>query len=292
MGKVPQFLESQKAYSIASPKLQAAFAPEMGGRMLSLRYNDAINVLVPMAPHRFDILEWPRAGAYPLFPYHNRLAGAKVRAGDQTVVLASHPAASPHTLHGPAHARPWRVSTHAYDHLVMDLDYRSDADWPWDFTAVQDFRVRGSVLVATFSLINKASTAMPGGMGWHPYFASTAQPSSDANFVWTHRDDYLPTGEKQAILDRAEQEGKATSYLDDWKSAKIVCDAGAIATMTASAPFDYLVIHRGDPSHVCVEPTTHVTNAWNLKACASSVGALLLQPGQVITGKVKLKISP
>lgn len=286
-----RFLNAGRTYTIRSDELSASFAPEMGGRMLALSHIGTVDIVIPMVAHRFNTMDWPRAGAYPLFPYHNRLASASVRVDGTNVVLRPHPAALPHTLHGPAHNRPWNVTTLEPDRIVMSLNYLSDADWPWDFTAVQDFRVQRSTLEATFSLTNDASNVMPGGMGWHPYFASTAQPTSGANFVWSHREDYLPTGHKKAIEDRAEQESRPTSYLQDWTFARTVCDAGVVTTMTASSPFDHLVVHRGDRTHVCVEPATHVPNAWNLEADASDAGARLLQPGEVLTGTFKLEIS-
>lgn len=286
-----RFLEGGEAFFIRSAEIETAFAPAMGGRMLTLRYRGRIDIVVPMEPHGFDILQWPRAGAYPLFPYHNRLAEAKVHVGGRTVELASHPAALPHTLHGPAHCRPWSVVTHEENRLVMLLDYDADTDWPWDYTAVQDFCVDGATLVATFSLTNKASGPMPAGIGWHPYFASTKQPATDAKFVWAHRDDYLPTGAREAVVDRATLERQPTAYLEEWEAAKVVCDAGAVTTMTASSPFDFLVVHRGDLSHVCVEPVTHVANAWNLNVNSLHFGARLLPPGDALEGTVSLKVS-
>lgn len=285
------FLEGSDVYTIASQELEAAVSPEMGGRVLSMRYRREIDILIPMTPHRFGILNWPRAGAYPLFPYHNRLAGARVRAGGNVVDLAAHPAALPHTLHGQAHGRPWQVELHLDDRIVMRLDYHADADWPWDFVATQEFRAEGATLVADFSLTNLSSSPMPGGIGWHPYFASTVQPRTDAGFLWPHDNDYLPTGIREKISDRIEQERQPTSYLEDWAFVEITSDANTITTMSASSPFDYLVVHRGDPSHVCVEPVTHVANAWNLDAGASDVGARLLHQGQRMEGTVTLSVS-
>ncbi len=270
-----QFLNGGEVYAIGSAELKAEFAPEMGGRMLSLRQVDGADILVPMNAHRFNILEWPRAGAYPLFPYHNRLAGAEVRVGNETVKLSAHPAALPHTLHGPSHSRPWRVTEHENDRLIMALDYAADADWPWAFTAVQEFHVEGSTLAITFSLTNNTTT----------------QPESDAKFIWAHHDDYLPSGLRQAVIDRRAQELQPTSYLEGWTFARVASTADAVTTMSASPAFGYLVVHRGDPSHVCVEPVTHVANAWNIEADASAVGARLLQPGEKMNGTVRLVVS-
>lgn len=291
MNNGTSYLEGGQRYAISSQDLKAAFAPNMGGRMLSLRYRDRIDIVVPMEPHRFDILHWPRAGAYPLFPYHNRLADARVSVGDETVHLAGHPGALPHTLHGSSHTRSWHVTRHESGYFGMKLSYRADNDWPWDFTALQEFYVEGATLIATFTMTNESSRPMPGGIGWHPYFASDKQPCTDARFVWPHRDDYLPTGERTPIDDRAAQEMLQTGYLQGWNKVRIACEAGAVTTMRASKEFDYLVVHRGDPVHVCVEPTTHVANAWNLDAKPSSVGARILQPNDVMTGTVHLSVT-
>lgn len=63
------------------------------------------------------------------------------------------------------------------------------------------------------------------------------------------------------------------------------------ATLTASSPFDFLVIHRGDPSYICVEPVTHVANGWNLPLPSSQTGAILLASGERLTGRVEIAVS-
>ncbi|QND72864.1 aldose 1-epimerase [Tardiphaga robiniae] len=285
-----QTLKDREGYSIASRDLSAVLSPEMGGRLLQLKYRDSVDIVVPMAPHRFNVLHWPRAGAYPLIPYHNRLANASISIAKQDLLLLPHPAAKPHSLHGPSHTRPWRAVSHAPNRFIMEIDYDADPHWPWRFSAQQDFYLQDNSLTVRISLTNLGSRPMPAGFGWHPYFASTEQPETDAMIHWPHREDYLPSGERAIVMDRKSLEQQDTSYLGEWNSATIRLK-GARVVMFAPSPFDFLVVHRGDAFHVCIEPVTHVANAWNLDMGAASVGARVLQPGEVLEGRIELTVS-
>ncbi|WP_370637184.1 aldose epimerase family protein [Phyllobacterium chamaecytisi] len=289
--KMTRCLDSGQSYSILSHDLRSTFSPEMGGRLLGLTYGDSIDIVVPLDPHRFDVLHWPRAGAYPLIPYHNRLADASINVDGRAIPLQAHPAAKPNTLHGPSHSRPWRVLRHETNRFAMGINYDADSDWPWHFHASQEFLVKDNVLTLRISLSNRDTKSMPAGFGWHPYFASTRPADTDAAFHWPHAHDYLPVGNRNVITEREALERQPTSYLDSWTQATIRCADGVRVTMTASAPLDYLVVHRGDIAHICVEPVTHITNAWNLDADKSSTGARFLQPGDTLAGEIKITVT-
>ncbi|APG93037.1 aldose epimerase family protein (plasmid) [Sinorhizobium americanum] len=263
----------------------------MGGRLLEFRRKGGPHIAIPTEAHSFESTNWPRAGAYPLVPYHNRLADATIVAGGESVHLRSHPAAVPHTLHGPGHTRPWTVGTHDANRFTMSLGYAADDDWPWDFRAEQHFELSETNLRLTMSVENCSGRPMPAGMGWHPYFASREAVVSDAGYLWPHRSDYLPDATRVAV---AEEDGvvrMATAYLEGWTKAKVALPHGFSATMKASSPFGFLVVHRGDPAHICVEPVTHVANAWNLSLPSSQTGAVLLQPGEALKGSIEILIS-
>ena len=281
-------LAGRQVCDIASEQLEARFSPDMGGRMLKLTFRQRANIIVPMDPHRFDVTDWPRAGAYPLVPYHNRLSQASITVRDETYRLSAHPAAKPHTLHGPSHTLPWDVRLHDAARLVMTITYEGNDDWPWTFEAVQDFQVEDEVLSLSMSVANRDARPMPAGLGWHPYFASREEVVTDAGFCWPHQEDYLPTGERPEITDPMVQQQRATSYLERWSEARVMCTDGPTVTMTASSPFDFLVVHRGDASHICVEPVTHVANAWNLGR--HTVGARTLLPGESLQGRVNIRV--
>lgn len=283
-------LSAGARYGIASQTLFARFCPDMGGRLLEFGWRNGPPILVAMAPQDFEATNWPRAGAYPLIPYHNRLAGAAITVGDESVRLRSHPAALPHTLHGPGHIRPWQAGAHDDCHFSMSLDYRADEDWPWDFRAEQRFEISEIGLCLTLSVENRSDRAMPAGMGWHPYFVSRDTIVTDARRIWPHRSDYLPDGGSVAVPPGDGEVKALTAYLEGWSKAEIMLADGYSACLTASSPFGFLVVHRGDPAHICVEPVTHVANAWNLALPPPETGAILLPPGGRMTGSIDIHV--
>ena len=72
-------MPSPETVAIACGRLSARLRPAWGGRMTHLRHFDYGDILVPTMEQEFEPFNWPRAGAYPLFPYHNRLYGGRLR---------------------------------------------------------------------------------------------------------------------------------------------------------------------------------------------------------------------
>jgi aldose 1-epimerase len=178
---------------VSGENLLAEFAPEIGGRLTRLVYRGE-DIIVPLLDDDFDPLFWPKAGGYPLIPYHNRIEAARLAFAGQQIVLEPHPGALPHTLHGPAQRREWRVCSRSENALEMVLDYVPDADWPWAFRASQRFEIGAERLLIELALANTGNGPMPAGLGWHPYFAG-GEVGHDAGFWWPHDEDLLPTGE-------------------------------------------------------------------------------------------------
>ncbi|WP_454703024.1 aldose epimerase family protein [Agrobacterium burrii] len=283
-------LHAEEHFRIASDVLHAELCPSMGGRLLKLAVTGGPDILVAAEPQSFDTLNWPRGGAYPLVPYHNRIEGGEIAVGGETFRLPSHPAASPHTLHGPGHTKPWQLVEHAPSRFVMRLRYQRDDHWPWAFEAVQDFRLAGNVLTLGLSLGNLDERPMPAGLGWHPYFASTEQVSVDAKFRWPHGDDYLPLGQRVPVTNSRSTKYLPTQYLQDWTAAEVRGADGFSSRVTATSFFIGLVVHRGDQAHICVEPVSHIANAWNLKGDPEMSGARIMRPGEVLEGVIRIEV--
>ena len=86
--------------------MEARFLPENGGRMAHLVHDRFGDILVPTAGPEFDPLNWPKAGGYPLFPFHNKLVGARFTHEGRRYEVLPHPAMVTDAQHGPAHRRP------------------------------------------------------------------------------------------------------------------------------------------------------------------------------------------
>lgn len=124
-------MPSPETVAISCGQLSARLRPAWGGRMTHLHHADYGDILVPTSEDAFEPFNWPRAGAYPLFPYHNRLyGGAFVHAGIRHG-LSPHPALAPDAMHGPAHRRAWEISGLASDRAGLVLDYEADGNGPF-----------------------------------------------------------------------------------------------------------------------------------------------------------------
>ena len=110
--------------------------------MTHLSHDAFGNILVPMQDTVFDPLHWPKAGAFPLMPFHNRITSARFTHNGRQHGLLPHPSYGGDVMHGPAHRRPWHVKAIRDDRLEIRLDYVTDNDWPFDFRAEQRFHLR------------------------------------------------------------------------------------------------------------------------------------------------------
>ncbi len=105
--------------------LSAELAPTCGGRLAMLRVDGASGQWTSSRPGALAVgsAKLAKGGAYPLFPYSNRIRGAVLHHAGRDVALRPHPAAPPHALHGPAHLRPWRLLSSDEANAEIALDY-------------------------------------------------------------------------------------------------------------------------------------------------------------------------
>ncbi|GLQ12068.1 galactose mutarotase [Devosia yakushimensis] len=265
-------------------------APAFGGRVTRLTH-DSVDVLVPLEAQEFHPPFWPRAGAYPMVPYHNRIEGGRLRLDGCEVALPSHPDAQPHTLHGPAHLAAWQVSERNDTTVTLALERAADPHWPWKFSARQTFVITEGGLRLKLSVTNRGETAMPVGLGWHPYIAGCQRVRHDAEYEWPIRKDYLPTGDRQPVIQAFDENVSGTHYLSCWSDVQVDTKDDLTLTISASPTMSHLVLHKGDGDFVCIEPVSHLANGFNLHARQIlGTGARILAPVEEMSATIELNI--
>ncbi|EPX83600.1 hypothetical protein Salmuc_02208 [Salipiger mucosus DSM 16094] len=286
----------RETYDIRNARLAARFAPSAGGRILSLTHVEHGDILVPLRDTSFDPANWPKAGAFPLFPFHNRLRDAAFRLAGQQVRLRPNTANGKDVMHGPAHRRPWRLALREADLLEMVLDYRSDEDWPFDFTARQRFELKEDGLAIRLELTNTGRFDMPGGIGWHPYFMHSGEirVRVTAARQWTP---FGPAGlsasvawNNAASCDPGPATG-VTRHYSGWRTATAQVDDGIAISLSGDAALSHLaVLQKTD--YLCIEPASHVAGALETlpNACAET-GLRLLRPGERLSGTTLLRVN-
>jgi len=260
--------------------------PAWGGRIAHLKA-DGLDVLLPINANQFNPLDWPRAGAYPLIPYSNRIRNARLKFADTEHVLPAHPAALPHTLHGVTHTQPWRIVDTDSDHLSIACDYQGE-HWPWAFRAEQHFALDGTSLRITLVLLNLGQTPMPGGLGLHPYFQR--HPGMRVQYrtgrEWQIDEGYLATGAYQEgarewSIDADAGEALA-HYQSRWDGQLLIDYPNGHVRLQASQALNHFVAFApvGSP-YVCLEPVSHLADAFNQPRHSwAETGTHELAPGQ------------
>ncbi|MCO5731158.1 aldose 1-epimerase [Rhizobium sp. SSA_523] len=280
--------------TIGESALRAAFRPAAGGRMSRLWHRDLGDILVPMSSEPFAPFEWPKAGAYPLFPFHNRVRGGVLRHAGKSYRLAPHPALKPDGMHGPAHRRVWTVSHRDRNAIGLVLDYAADEDWPFDFRAEQDFAIDGDRLTVALRLINTGRDVMPGGLGWHPYFDAALfdRASTDAKLTYPLDGQNLPNGAAPELRrkDLLPDVAGYTIHLAAWSRAQIVRDRGFMVEMTYALGLPHLAVHRM-PDYLCLEPVSHRAGALDRASLTEEEEGLAeISPGRWIEARFAVEV--
>jgi aldose 1-epimerase len=207
----------------------------------------------------------------------------------------------PHSIHGVGWQSTWDLTKHTDTQVVLELSY-DGAGWPFPFHASQTVTLHGADLLHEITMTNLAEAAMPAGLGWHPYFPRHGRAILRAavDAVWLTDETCLPT-ERVPCLDHWDLSAGADvddlrcdNQFEPWnRRAQIVWPEKSMSIeMAASAGLERLVVYApaGD-DFFCVEPVSHITNAFNRRAAgAENTGMRILAPGE--SWRAWMKLSP
>jgi aldose 1-epimerase len=238
-------------------------------------------------------------GCFPLLPFSNRIADGRFQRGGTAVALPLNRAGCPHALHGHGWDVAWTTEWRAGDAVRLVYHHRADA-WPWSYRAEQTIAVQDDGLLVTLELINTADTAMPAGLGLHPFFPKPPGTTVTAQVkgVWLNDDTMLPRQRNPLPRTWTFADGVAMDHLvldngfTGWDGRAVIVwpTAGRRLVLTADGPFGHLVVYSPrDADFLCVEPVTHMTDAVNRPQEVDN-GLVMLAPGERLTGCLNLRV--
>jgi aldose 1-epimerase len=270
---------------LVSGEVEVVLAPSNGGALCSMRIGGT-DILRPAAPDASVPLEM---ASFPLVPYANRIAHGRFRFDGRDHRLPLNFGDHPHNLHGLGWTSEWEIRDITEASAVLYYRHDNGADWPWPHEAIQTIELdaAGSVRIV-LSARNLADSAMPIGLGFHPYFVVT--PHSRLRFgassVWLSDPDMLPLVEAAPNFFGDWATGAAASgdcLIDNvyfgWTGEAEIDrgDGKTIVLRSNSGPW----LHLFRPPHqnfLCLEPVTHMPDAIN-----QSGGMDTLRPGATRT---------
>lgn len=253
----------QTVAELQAGALRLVLRPDLGGCIAGLWHGD----VAVLRSSEAGVLAASRlAGCYPLVPYSNRLGYRRLRWLGQDYTTQPNFDDNPHSVHGVAWQRPWRLAQ--LDERSAELVYRHDADahWPFAFDVQQRFRLDDDGLEVRLVFHNLAAQTQPVGLGWHPYFPKRTRSrlhielgerwESDASGLPTRR---VPCGGIDADVAHLDVD----HCFEGWRGAARIRDEQLALKLTSSLP--YLVVFTPPlKNYYCVEPVSHVSNALHM----------------------------
>jgi aldose 1-epimerase len=240
------------------------------------------------------------AGCFPLVPFVNRIRGGRFAFRGRTVRLAPNMAGDPSPLHGQGWRNPWRVAAASADEAMLEYDHEG-GEWPWSYTARQQFRLDPSSLEVALSCRNGSAEPMPCGLGQHPFFNCSPKTriATRVEHVWTIDEQVLPV-ERVAATGRFDLADRAVCGLgvdhgfDGWGGTARLSDPAWPFAVTMSSPEArfFQLYSPTDGGLFVAEPVTHANAALNRPEEEwAALGLRVLQPDEEMTLVMRLSLS-
>ena len=238
-------------------------------------------------------------GSFPLVPYSGRIREGRFAFAGRAVVLPLNFPPSRHAIHGHGWQAPWTVAAAGRDSAVLEYRHPADA-WPFAYRARQIVTLAPDRLTMRIELTNEGATAMPAGIGHHPYFPRTpaARDTAAIAGMWLADDEVMPTRLVDPPADRRLGDGIAVDRvaLDNvftgWSGRAEIAwpERRAGLAITAGPPLGFLVVYTPPGrDFFCVEPVSHCPDAVNAAPRGvPDVGLVALAPGATLAGEMVL----
>ncbi|MGI9523701.1 MAG: aldose 1-epimerase [Hyphomicrobiaceae bacterium] len=290
---------------ISNPQLSLAVAPDVGAGIVWLRSMKDGHItwrwLREAQPEEKTTTS--NLGCFLLAPFSNRIAFAKFNWMGQERSLLDAPMMGQHAIHGNVWTAAWDVIEHAPEAVELAID-KNGTDWPWAFQARVRYSLVEKGVRARLSLRNQSNTAMPSGLGFHPYFPVSDDVTLQADVAAMVTNSSLMLPEKLSFdapsVTRLRQGAVLPMGLDNgfarWSGKATICWTAANKALQIEtepqAKWAVLYTPVGR-DFFCFEPVTHQTNAHNMSLeGVSDTGLIALPPGheQEITMIMSLKV--
>jgi len=272
--------------------------PAGGGCITAFRYKN-IDVMRPASQAYWDKLEPREAGSFPLVPYSNRIADGRFTYEGQDFQLPINMPPQPHAIHGDGWQAPWTIEVQKPASAVLLFEPK---DAPIPHRSRQHLTLDEDGLTASLELTNTGDSALPFGIGHHPYFPRTGGLTLQAEVgaVWIPDERELPK-DKIAVPDAWDfmtPKRLAPLNLDNCftgfggKAVMVWPETGLTLNIEADPVFGHLVVFvPPGEDFVCVEPVSNVTNAIHqLLDGRDDTGLKRLQPGEIVSGSIRFSV--
>ncbi len=233
---------------------------------------------------------------FPMLPWCNRIGGGGFPYGGRFVALEPNRPGEPFPIHGDGWQFPWHVEAQSEQAATLTLDRSSGA--PFAYTARMLYRLDGSTLRVELDVRNAGDSAMPFGLGLHPWLPRTkdVQLRAPARATWRRGSDGLPDfpipippewnfSDWQALPTHS-----IDQIFSGWNGhADIAWDD---LRLSIKADTRYLIVYApAGADFFAVEPVSHAINGHNLAGGPEGNGLVALAPGETLSKHLAFEVS-
>ena len=278
--------------AIQSDDLRLHVRPELGGCIEGLWWK---GLPVLRSSPAGSLQNVRLSGCYPLIPFSNRVAQAKLVWNGTSHPLVKNFVGEEHSIHGIGWQRAWEVLEHTDNFCMLSFEHSGGAAWPFAFDASQTFRFHGSALEMTMSITNQSAQASPVGLGWHPYFIKRAASriAFEASGMWQMSGEKLPTHLQPSKGITQDCAGLAIDNCFEGWNGQVALRDEAMHVAIHSDMRRLVVFTNHEKDFVAIEPVSHANNAMNMGNPKESAarGVVTLEPGQSWQVSMQIAVS-
>ena len=249
---------------ISSGDTYVEVLPELGGtiaRFSTVKDGQTIDWLTPRSE--------ATPGCFPMVPFASRITeGAFIYEGKQ-ISLPVNVQGENVPIHGFAWQSTWRLVKLSERKVLLRYEHRAGA-WPWQFRVDLSYSLSGRSLLAEIEVTNRSVSAMPLGLGFHPYFPVTDECQVFANVTheWLLDEMLLPL--KQVAFEPRSwhpQKERLDNVYSGWdQRAEIIWPERENAViLRASECFEHFVLFSPG-EYFCAEPISNMVDGFNMMA--------------------------
>ncbi|MEM0985074.1 MAG: aldose 1-epimerase [Pseudomonadota bacterium] len=269
--------------------------PDLGGSLTRLFFKDD----PVLRPSDGRSITSPLEGSgFVLAPYSGRIRNAAFVNRGRRIELKRNFSPEPHSIHGVSWTSDWQIKSNDPSGVRLVHEYRGN-EWPWPFDVEQTFRANGNTLSVELQFTNRADKPAPAGLGWHPYFPDPGGATLTANAISIWRRDKEGIAVEPRVPEKHEDIRNRKRVMDlslddcfslDQGPVEIVWpDRKTAITLKRSASLGHLIVYTpADQPFFCVEPVSHVPDAFNSSLPFEQTGMRTLHPNDVLTARIDL----
>jgi len=187
---------SHPIFWLQHARQRLGLVPTLGGSVAAWQLERPQGALDLWRPWDGVTLDLYKLASFPMVPWSNRISGGGFAQQGRFHPMRPNRAGEPYPIHGDGWLQPWQLAQPAADTVVMTLESDGFDGNPYEYRAVQTFRLVEGGLDQELQVRHLGREPLPYGLGVHPWFPRTpgTRITAPVRGVWLCGSDPLPVG--------------------------------------------------------------------------------------------------